>query len=165
MLTREQAKKLTEKVLSFSTFSECDVSVNSSERASIRFALNGITTSGFTIGQSMSISSVRDGKAGSTTVDEFDDNSLREAVQRTEQLAMIAPPNPERMEPLEPQKYAAIENYAGSTAKARNDVMIPHVRSIVEAAKANGLVAAGFFERSANTSAIANKRGNFGYGR
>jgi predicted Zn-dependent protease len=165
MLTREQAQKITEKALSFSTFPECDISVNSSERAFIRFALNDVTTSGFTVEQSMSISSVRDGKSGSTRVDEFDDASLREAVKRTEQLAMIAPPNPERVPPLEKQKYPDVENYAASTASARNQVMIPHIRAIIEGAKTNNLVAAGFFERSADTAAIANKQGNFGYGR
>lgn len=165
MLTREQAKKLAEKVLSFSTFPECDVSIGSSENASIRFALNGITTSGFTIGQSMSITSVRDGKSGSATVDEFDDKSLREAVRRTEQLAILSPPNPERNSPIEPQKYSGAENYAGTTAAARNRAMIPHIRSIVEGAKNSGLIAAGFFQRSADVAAIANKNGNFGFGR
>jgi predicted Zn-dependent protease len=43
--------------------------------------------------------------------------------------------------------------------------MIPHIRAIMDGAKANSLVAAGFFERSAETAAIANKQGNFGYGR
>jgi len=165
MLTREQAQKITEKALSFSTFPECDISVNSSERAFIRFALNDVTTSGFTVEQSMSISSVRDGQSGSTRVDEFDDDSLREAVKRTEGLAMIAPPNPERVPPLEKQKYPELENYAASTASARNQAMIPHIRAIMDGAKANNLVAAGFFERSAETAAIANKQGNFGYGR
>ena len=165
MLTREQAKKLADKALSFSTFPECDVSISSSERASIRFALNGITTSGFTINQSMSITSMRDGRVGNTTVDEFDDKSLREAVQRAEQLALVSPPNPEREEPLGPQKYSAVENYVDSTANARNQVMIPHVRAIIEGAKSKGLIAAGFFDRSASASAIANKKGNFGYGR
>jgi predicted Zn-dependent protease len=165
MLTREQAQKITEKALSFSTFPECDISVSSSERAFIRFALNDVTTSGFTVEQSMSISSVRDGKSGSTRVDEFDDDSLREAVKRTEQLAMIAPPNPERVPPLEKQKYPEVENYATSTASARNQAMIPHIRAIIDGAKTNNLVAAGFFERSADTAAIANKQGNFGYGR
>ncbi len=165
MLTREQAQKLTEKALSFSTFPECDISVNSSEQAFIRFALNDVTTSGFAVEQSMSISSVRDGKSGSTRVDEFDDDSLREAVQRTERLALIAPPNPERVPPLEKQKYPELENYAASTASARNQAMIPHIRAIIDGAKANNLVVAGFFERSAETAAIANKQGNFGYGR
>jgi predicted Zn-dependent protease len=165
MLTREQAHKITQKALSFSTFPECDISVNSSEHAFIRFALNDVTTSGFTVEQSMSISSVRDGQSGSTRVDEFDDDSLREAVKRTESLAMIAPANPERVPPLEKQKYAEFENYAASTAVARNQVMIPHIRAIMDGAKATNLVAAGFFERSAETAAIANKQGNFGYGR
>ena len=145
MLTKEQARKLTEKALSFSTFPECEISVNSSEKAFIRFALNDVTTSGFTVEQSMSISSIRDGQTGSTRVDEFDDDALREAVRRTERLALIAPPNPERVPPLDPQKYPEIENYADSTAAARNQAMIPHIRAIVESAKTNGLVAAGFF--------------------
>lgn len=165
MLTREQARKITEKALSFSTFPECDISVNSSERAFIRFALNDVTTSGFTVEQSMSISSVRDGQSGSTRLDEFDDDSLREAVKRTERLAMIAPANPERVPPLEMQKYPELENYATSTAGARSKAMVPHIRAIIDGAKANNLVAAGFFERSAETAAIANKQGNFGYGR
>ncbi|MGA2591895.1 MAG: TldD/PmbA family protein [Bryobacteraceae bacterium] len=165
MLTREQAKKLTGKALSFSTFPECDVSVNSSESAFIRFAVNDVTTSGFTVEQSMSITSIRDGKTGSTRVDEFDDDSLREAVKRTERLALISPANPERVPPLEPQKYPEIENYAASTAGARNQAMIPHIHAIIEGARTNSLVAAGFFERSAETAAIANKQGNFGYGR
>jgi len=165
MLTRDQAKKLAEKALSFSTFPECDISINSVESAFIRFALNGITTSGYTIEQSMSISSTRDGKTGSTSVNEFDDNSLREAVKRTEQLAAITPANPERMPPLGPQQYSSLENFPESTAAARNEVMIPHVRSIIEGAKSNKLIAAGFFERIALAACIANKSGNFGYGR
>ncbi len=165
MLTREQAKKLVEKALSYSTFPECEIRLTSSEDASIRFALNGVTTSGFTIDQTMSITSAKDGQSGSTSVTEFDDASLRQALQRSEQLARISPPNPERNPPLPPQKYAAEENYAESTSKARNEAMIPHVRAIIEGAKANKLVAAGFFQRSANAAALANKAGNFGFGR
>jgi predicted Zn-dependent protease len=159
MLTREQAKKLIEKAISFSSFPDCDVRIDYLEQSSIRFALNGITTSGFTIEQWMTISSERDGKSGSTTLSEFDDRSLREAVKLTEQLALLSPPNPERTEPVGPQKYPELENFPERTAKARNEVFIPHIRAIVEAAKAKDLVAAGFFERSARAAAIANKQG------
>jgi predicted Zn-dependent protease len=165
VLTKDEAKRLAGKVLSYSTFPDCDISINSIENAFIRFARNGVTTSGFTIEQSMSITSEREGRAGTTTVGEFDDASLREAVKRTEQLAQISPPSPEEMPSLEPQRYPAQENFAESTARARSDVLIPHVRSIIEAAKTKDLIAAGFFERSVRASAIANKRGNFGYGR
>ncbi len=165
MLTRDQAKKLTEKVLSFSTFPECEIRLASSEQASMRFALNGVTTSGYTIDQSLAITSVKDGQAGSTSVTEFDDASLRDAIKRSEQLARISPPNPERVAPLGPQEYPPGENFAESTAKARNEVMIPHVRAIIEGAKKSNLVAAGFFERNASALALADKAGNFGFGR
>jgi predicted Zn-dependent protease len=165
MLTKEQAEKLTAKVLSYSTFPECEVRLGSGEQASIRFALNGITTSGYNIEQSLLISSTKDGQTGTISITELDDASIRRAVKQSEQLALISPPNPERSSPLPAQKYLAAENYAESTAKARNDLMIPHLRSIIEGAKKNNLVAAGFFERSASVSALANKAGNFGYGR
>ncbi len=165
MLTREQAKKLIEKTISITTFPDCEARIDYLEQSSVRFALNGITTSGFTIEQWMTITSERDGKSGSTALSEFDDRSLREAVKLTEQLALLSPPNPERVEPLGPQKYPELENSPESTAKARNEVFIPHIRAIIEAAKAKDLVAAGFFERSARAAAIASKQGNFGYGR
>ena len=165
MLTREEAKTLAGRALSFSTFPECEVNLESSESAFIRFALNGVTTSGFVVERSLSISSTRDGKTGSTQMDEFDDKSLREAVRRTEELALIAPPNPEHVAPLAPQKYRTEENFAAGTSTARNKEMIPHVRAIIDAAKEKDLVAAGYFERVATTSAIASKAGNFGYDR
>src|SRR5262245_35758941 len=165
MPTREQAKRHIERALSFSTFPECELRIDGLERASIRFALNGVTTSGFTTEQWMTITSTRGGKSGSTNLSEFDDKSIREAVQRSEQLALLSPPNPERMDPVGPQKYPEIENLSESTATARNAAFIPHVRAIIEAAKAKDLIAAGFFERSTGAVAIANKRGNIGYGR
>jgi predicted Zn-dependent protease len=163
MLTRDEAQKLTARALSFSTFPECDISLTSSETAFTRFALNGVTTSGFTAERSLYISSTRDGKTGNTEVDEFDDKSLRDAVRRTEELAMISPANPEHAPQLPPQKYHTVENFAATTNAARNKEMIPHIRAIIETSKKNGLVAAGFFERTSESSAIANKRGNFGY--
>jgi predicted Zn-dependent protease len=165
MLNKDQAKQLADKVLSFSKFPECAVSFNNSESASIRFALNGITTSGFTIDQIIQVTSSRNGQAGSSTTHEFTDAALKRAVEDSERIAMISPPNPEREEPIAPQKYPEQENYIESTAKARNEVMIPNVRAVIEAAKSKDLVSAGFIQRTALVTATANKRGNFGYGR
>ena len=62
MLTRENAKAIADKVLSYSSFPECDITLESSEQAFIRFALNGITTSGFVVTQSLEIRSTKDGR-------------------------------------------------------------------------------------------------------
>ena len=113
----------------------------------------------------MTISSEKDGKSGTTTLSEFDERALHAAVKLTEQIALLSPPNPERVEPVGAQKYPELENFPDSTATARNEAFIPHIRAIIEAAKGKDLVAAGFFERATRAAAIANKQGNFGYGR
>src|SRR5882672_8445287 len=126
MLTKEQAQALTKKAIGFTSFPECAVQISSSEDAFIRFALNGVTTSGFVATNSMFISVTKDKQTGSTGVDEFDDKSIQDAVQRAEQLAKLSPPNPEGMPPIGPQKYAATENFVDTTARARNPVIVPH---------------------------------------
>jgi predicted Zn-dependent protease len=165
MLTKQQFQKLAEKALSFSTFPEASVSLSSTESAFIRFALNGVTTSGFVANQSMSISVTKDKKSGNTAVDDFDEKAIRDAVQRAEQIAMISPPNPEDVPPLPKQKYTDVDNFVDTTARARNPVMAPHVKAVIDAAKSHALVAAGYFERTAGHFATANKEGNFGFGR
>jgi predicted Zn-dependent protease len=165
MLTRAEAKKITDHVLSFATLPDCSLGLSSSENVFIRYALNGITTSGYQVEQRLSISVEKEGKTGFTSTTEFDDKSLRDAVKRAEDLAAIAPPNPESVEPLGPQKYASTENFDRGTASARNAEMIPAVRGVIEGARQKGFVAAGFFGRSAGASVIANKRGLFGYQR
>jgi predicted Zn-dependent protease len=165
MLTREEAQTLAKKTIALTSFPECSVQISSSEDAFIRFALNGVTTSGFVATQSMFISVTKDRQTGSTSVDELDEKSVKDAVQRAEQLAMLSPPNPESVAPIGPQKYSNTENFADTTARARNPVMVPHVKAIIDAAKSKGLVAAGYFERTVAHVATANKAGNFGFGR
>lgn len=165
MMTREQAKQLTDKVLKFSSFPECNVSINEGEEAFVRFANNGVTTAGFTVDRTVRISSVREGRTGTTSTTDFTDDVLKAAVKRSEELAVVAPPNPERVDPLGPQKYADYENWDDKTASARSPVMTPHVKAIIDAALAKKLVAAGFFTRSAGISSFANNKGNFGYQR
>ena len=165
MLTREEAKKITDRVLSMTAFPECSVSLENAETASIRYALNGVTTSGFQVEQQLAISVTKDNKTGSTSLSEFDDKSLRDAMKRAEQLSDVAPPNAESMPGLGAQQYANFDNFIDGTASARSKEMIPAVRTVIEAAKAKNLVAAGFFERDATVSVLANKHGLFAYER
>lgn len=165
MLTREQAQKLSEKILTFSKFSDCSVSIRESEEAFIRFANNGVTTSGFTNTRGVVISSTRDQKTGTAQINDLDDASLKAAVARSEELAAISPPNQEYVEAIGPQKYADASNWDEETSRARSPILVPQVKAVIEAASSKGLVAAGMFSRTAEISSIANKRGNFGYER
>jgi predicted Zn-dependent protease len=163
MLTRDQANELTKKVLGFSSFPECHVTVNSQEQAYTRFANNGITTASFSLRHTVSVQTTRDNRTGVYATNDLDDTSLRNAVKKAEELAGIAPPNPERLPAVGPQQYPETRDFDERTAVARSPEMIPHVKRIIDAAIAKKLVAAGLIERSHRVTAIANKAGLFGF--
>src|SRR4051794_9424615 len=115
MLTREEAQKLSKKVIELSTFPECQVSVSTIEQAYTRFANNGITTASLNLRQSVSVSVTRDGKTGSYAANDFDDASLRAAVKKAEELAALAPANSERLPPVGPQEYPTTKDLDPAT--------------------------------------------------
>ena len=164
MLSKQEAKNLADKVLSFSKLPECSVRIYASETVFIRFANNGITTSGYLLNHSIGIgATTADKRSGSTSVSEFSDEALRRGVEQAEALARISRPNPEDMPPLGPQKYPEIENFDTPTGNSRGDALIGHVKAIIDGGRARKLTAAGFVQRSANWNAVANKAGLFGY--
>jgi predicted Zn-dependent protease len=163
MFTKDEAEKLARKVIGFSTFPECQVTVSATEQAYTRFANNGITTAALGMRQNVSISVTRDGQSGSSAVDDLDEDTLRAAVKKAEELAAIAPANPERMPPVGPQRYPAVNDFDPDTANARAPQMIPHVKAIIDTAVKRKLVAAGLIERSRRSIGVANKAGLFGF--
>jgi predicted Zn-dependent protease len=163
--TRDQARTLAERILSFSKADECEVSLRLSEDGHTRFAANDITTSGSSRTIGISITSKEGGKSGSTTVDELDDASLKEAVARSEALMRAGQIDPEQIKGLGPQDYPVIPGFNEATAHAGALERRDGVKAALDRARGRGLDASGFFENGARWSAIANKKGNFGYHR
>ena len=164
MLSKQEARNLADKVLSYAKLPECSVRIYASETVFIRFANNGITTSGYRLDHSLEIgATTADKRSGSTSVSEFTDEALRRGVEQAEALARISRPNPEDMPPLGPQQYPEIQNFDAPTGNSRGDALIGHVKAIIDGGRARKLTAAGFVQRSANWSAVANKAGLFGY--
>ena len=164
MLSQQEVKNLIDKIIGYSKLPECEVNVQWTEDDFIRFANNGITTSGYRITQTVSISSTtEDKRSGNAAVSELSDDALRNGVRLAEQLAAISRPDPEDMPPLPPQPYPLLTNFDPATAAARGDVMIPHVKAIIDTAQQQQLIAAGFIQRSANAVGVGNKAGLFGY--
>jgi predicted Zn-dependent protease len=113
--------------------------------------------------QNVSIQVTREGQSGSSAVDDLDEETLRAAVKKAEELAAIAPVNPESMPAVGPQKYAVVNDFDPDTANARAPQMIPHVKAIIDTAMKRKLVAAGLIERTRRTVGVANKAGLFGF--
>jgi predicted Zn-dependent protease len=163
--TREQARELVERVLSFSKASECEVDVALRQNAHTRFAANDVTTAGSVRTLTIGITSGDGRRRGSTSVSAADTTAIKEAVARSEALMQAARPNPEYVEDIGPQTYPEIPAFDDETARSGALVRRDGVAAALAVAREKGLDAAGFFDNGASWSATGNKKGNFGFQR
>lgn len=164
--TKEEAKQILEKALSYSEAENCEVNLSGSNSGNIRTARNTVNTSGSQSNQSLVVQSSFGKRSGTATIDEFDDASLQKVVKRSEELARLSPENPEYMEPLGPQEYndnnlTWVDRTANITPEYRAQV----AEDSIQPAQARDVTAAGFLEDSAGFSAMMNNKGLFAYNR
>ena len=165
MLTKEEAKTIIDKVLSYSKSDEMSVNLSGGRTGNIRYARNAVSTSGESVNQSLSVTSVFGKQAGTATINEFDDASLEKTVRRAEEVARLAPENPEYMPMLGPQTYLNTDPYAESTAKMDPNYRAQATFDSLDPCRKKNLVAAGYMEDTARFNAIGNTKGLSAYNR
>ena len=143
--TKQDAKKLSDRILSFSKAPECEVALSETSLTHTRFAANEITTSGAARDLSVSITSRGEGKSGIVRVNDLDPDALRKAVALSEELMRSATPDPESVEGLGPQTYPQIRSFDDETARAGALEHRPGVKAALDEARARKLTASGFF--------------------
>ena len=163
IMTREEAKKILDKVLSYAKSDECEANLNGGNTGNIRYAINTVTTSGETQDITLVVQSAFGKKTGVATINQFDDRSLQEAVRRSEELARLSPESPEYMPRLSQQEYLQGNGYVNATAKITPEYRAKAAASSIGPSKDNSLTAAGFFNDAANFQAMANSKGLFAY--
>ncbi len=163
--SKEEARTILEKALSFSQADTCEINISGSNSGNIRYARNTVSTAGYSSNQSLVVQSSFGKKSGTATIDEFDDASLEKVVRRAEELARLSPENPEFMEPLGPQQYDESITYSEATAKITPEYRAQVAKSSIEPAAAKDVTAAGFFNDSSGFSAMINSKGLFAYNR
>ncbi|GAB3015679.1 TldD/PmbA family protein [Spirosoma pulveris] len=165
ILTKEEAKKIIDKVLSYSKSDEMSVSLTGARTGNIRYARNSVSTSGESDNLALAVTSVYGKRSGTSTINEFDDASLEKTVRRAEEIAKLAPENPEYMPMLGPQTYLETNTYAESTAKINPDFRAQAAFDSLDPCRKKNLTAAGYMEDTTGFSAIGNSKGLFGYNR
>ncbi len=165
MLTKEEAKTIIDKVLAYSKSDEMSVNLSGGRTGNIRYARNAVSTSGESVNQSLSVTSVFGKRAGTATINEFDDASLEKTVRRAEEIARLAPENPEYMPMLGPQTYLNTDPYAESTANMDPNYRAQATFNSLDPCRKKNLVAAGYMEDTARFNAIGNTKGLSAYNR
>jgi predicted Zn-dependent protease len=163
IFSKEEAQKLLKKALSYSKADECEVSLNGSESGNIRYARNAVSTAGEISRLSLTVSSSFGKKTGTASIDEFDDASLEKVVKRSEELAQLAPENPEHMPLLGPQEFPESIGFVPATAAITPDTRAEAVAKSIQVSRDAKLQAAGYLENSTNSVAIMNSKGLFAY--
>jgi predicted Zn-dependent protease len=163
ILKKEEAQALLKKVLGFSKADECEVSLAGREGGNIRYARNAVSTAGDMSTLTLTIRSTFGKRTGATTINEFDDASLQKAVRRAEELAQLAPEDPEYMPLLGPQTYKESVTYVPATAAITPDTRAEAVAKSIQVSKEEKLEAAGFLENSTTFDALMNSKGLFAY--
>src|SRR5690349_8153196 len=163
ILTRDQAQALMKKVLSYSKADECEVNLNCTDAGNIRYAINSVSTSGYTSQNQLVVASAFGKKLGIATINEFDDASLEKVVRRSEELARLAPENPEYVPFLGPQTYASTKTFVPATAAITPAKRAELVAASLKVAKEGKAIAAGFLEDSSGYAAMMNSKGLFAY--
>ncbi|MFB0517866.1 MAG: TldD/PmbA family protein, partial [Acidobacteriota bacterium] len=114
-------------------------------------------------GFSLSVTVAFGKKEGSSTINKFDDESLKQVVKRAESIARLLPDNPEHMPPLSPQKYRKIEAYFPETAEFGPIERAKEILKIIQTCDQKELITAGTFSNGDGFTSIANSKGLFGY--
>jgi len=163
ILSKEEAQAILKKVLSFSKAESCELSLSGSDGGNIRYARNAVSTAGQISVMSLSVSSTYGKKTGMASINEFDDVSLQKVVKRSEELAMLAPENPEFMPLLGAQNFLESPTFNAKTAAIAPDTRAEMVLKSLQVSKAAKLEAAGFLENATEFRSIMNSKGLFAY--
>ncbi len=165
-LNESQARELMNRALKMSKAEACEINIGGNAGGNIRYARNSVSTAGATEDSTIVVQSFFGQRSATATANQFDDATIERAVRQSEELAKLAPEDPESMKPLEAQQYTPVPAaYSQATADITPDYRAKVAEQSIGPAKEAGCVAAGFLQDGSNWQAMANTAGLFAYHR
>ena len=163
IFTEQKAKELLTKVIGLSKADECMCNLDGSNAGNIRYARNTVSTAGEVSDVTLAVQSCFGKQTGTATINEFDDASLEKVVRRSEELAKLAPENPEHMPNLGPQKYNKVKAWYKTTASVTPEDRAAAAEASIVPSRKNNLVASGYLNDEESFNAMMNSTGMFAY--
>ena len=163
ILNENEAKKFLEKAVQYSKADSISLTLNGFNNYNLRFALNSLSTNGLADGLSLSITSDIGKKSGSVRLDNFEGDSIKKAVEKSELIAKLSPENKEFMPLLEPQTYLKGVNFSKDTENITVKERAELIKPVIDKSVSSQLKSAGYFEDNVEFNAILNSNGLFAY--
>jgi predicted Zn-dependent protease len=163
MLTKQQAKKICDKVLGFSKAAQTEVILTDTDSALTRFAKNTIIQNVSTKGIDLSARVTAGKCVGRASTNCLDDASLKAMVQQAIAQAKAERPGAEIPPMVGPQKYQKVDNFREATAALTPEARADAVAYIAGKCRAANVECAGAHSSSTGVMVLANSKGMFAY--
>ena len=164
MYSRDEVKAITDKVIDMAKADAIEVEFNGGERSATRFANSNITANMVQYDRNLSVTVYVGTRSATASTRDFDDASLRTAVEDAQKRAQEARENPEALPLVEgPQDYvqvdAALPNGVnfGPAERARM------VKESLDVCQKKGVIGSGYVPKVHQTTCTANSKGLFAY--
>ena len=165
-LSRDECAALAKRTLGFvSAADAARVNIGSGSRGNTRFAVNQASTGGDNYDTTVTVTAYAGRRSATSTTNQLDDDSLRQAVQTAERLARLAPEDPEFLPEMDPQRYEEGRNWSEATAALDPQGRADAVRAIAAPSRQGGLLSTGYLDTRVGANAVANTKGLVAYAR
>lgn len=165
LLTEQEVKDLTTKILSMVKADDASAAVSSNKQSHLRFAGNNVLTSGSREGRNANVTVWIGGKRGSSSTNDLDDASLKAMVDRSQEIAKTAPPDREYMPTLGKQSYKPVNSFFEATANLSLTDRAKQIGDVISLCEKSGVIGAGFHSATSQAGGNSTKNGNFEYER
>jgi predicted Zn-dependent protease len=155
----QSALDFLEKVIRLSSSEQTEALLEAGHYALTRFAGNQIHQNMSSRNCELSIRALDDGGVGHATVNTFDADSLKQALEWARRVARSGRVPAQPPDLPGPQRYTKIQNYFDSAARFTPADRAEMARKLIEASSARGAEAAGAVSNSFESTAIANSKG------
>src|SRR5689334_4653703 len=165
MLTQELAADLFDRIRKLSTADEVEVHFSGGRFALTRFANNTIHQNVAEENHVVSVRTAFGGRTARASTNRLDDESLRQAVKSSENLAKVQHPDPDLLPMPNSQESSTTgetpipTRHFEQTAVITPEMRAEGVKKIVEVANRHKLTTAGVFSSAESFEGILNSRG------
>jgi predicted Zn-dependent protease len=164
MYSREEVKAITDKVINMANADAIEVDFSGGERSATRFANSNITANMVQYDRNLSITVYVGTRSATASTRDFDDESLRTAVEDARKRAAEARENPEALPLIEgPQDYVQVDAALPSAVNFGPAERARMVKQSLDICQKKGVVGSGYIPKTYQTTCTANSKGLFAY--
>jgi predicted Zn-dependent protease len=164
MYSRDEVKAITDKVIDMAKADAVEVEFTGGERSATRFANSNITANIVQFDRNVNVTVHYGTRSASASTREFDDASLRTAVEDAQKRAQAARENAEAMPLIEgPQEYMAVDAALPSGVNFGPAERGQMVKASLDVCEKKGVIGSGYIPKVHLATCSANSKGLFAY--